>query len=75
MPESNTFTTSGDVYFAKEEDYASHLEDEEGAAISSVDPASTPIGGALAMAGVNESGIIFDYKLWLPCAVKCMENF
>jgi hypothetical protein len=75
LPETNTFTTSGDVYFAKAEDYASLLEDEEGAAISSVDPASTPIGGAPAMAGVNESGTIIDFKLWLPCAVKCMENF
>jgi hypothetical protein len=75
LPETNTFTTSGDVYFPKAEDYASLLEDEEGAAISSVDPASTPIGGEPAMAGVNESGTIIDFKLWLPCAVKCMENF
>ena len=48
---------------------------KRGAAISSVDPASTPIGGEPAMAGVNESGTIIDFKLWLPCAVKCMENF
>ena len=52
------------------------LVDEEGApAIESVDPAPAPIGGALTMAGVNESGITIDYKLWLPCAVKYMEKF
>ena len=75
LPDSNTFTTSGDVYFSKAEDYAGLLVDEEGAAISSVDPASAPIGGAPTMNGVNESGIIIDYKLWLPCAVKYMEIF
>ena len=73
MPDTNTFTTSGDVYFSKEEDYAGLLEDEEEAAIESVDPASTPIGEAPAMAGVSESGTITDYKLWVPCAVKYME--
>ena len=66
MPDTNAFTTSRDVFVSKEEDYA---------AIEYVDPASTPIGEAPAMAGVNESGTITDYKLWLPCAVKCMENF
>ena len=75
LPDSNTFTTSGDVYFSKAEDYAGILVDEEGAAIESVDPASAPIGGAPTMAGVNESGIIIDYKLLLPCVVKFMENF
>jgi len=25
--------------------------------------------------GVDENGIIFDYKLWFPMAVKSMENF
>ena len=75
MPDTNTFTTSEDVYFAKAEDYAGLLEDEEGAATESVVPAMTPIGGAPAMAGVNESGTIIDYKLWLPCAVRFMENF
>ena len=75
LPDTNTFITSGYVYFAKAEDYAGLLEDEEGAANESVDPASTPIGGAPAMAGVNKSGTILDYKLWLPCAVRLMENF
>ena len=62
-------------FFSKEENYAGLLEDEEGAAIWSVDPASIPIGEAPAIAGVNESGTITDYKLWLPCAVKYMEIF
>ena len=25
--------------------------------------------------GVDENGIIFDYKLWFPMAIKSMENF
>ena len=49
--------------------------DEEEAENSSVLTPPTPIGEGPAIAGVDKSGIIFDYKAWLPCAVKCMENF
>jgi hypothetical protein len=46
LPDTNTFTTSGDVYFSKEEDYAGLLVDEEEAAMTSADPTSAPIGTA-----------------------------
>ena len=75
FPDSNTLTTSGDVLFSKEDDYTGLLMDEEEAENSSVLTPPTPIGEGPAIAGVDKSGIIFDYKAWLPCAVKCMENF
>ena len=49
--------------------------DEEEAENSSVLIPATPIGEGPDLAGVDKSGIIFDYKAWLPCAVKCMEKF
>ena len=75
LPDLNTLTTSGDVLFLKEDDYTGLLMDEEEAENTSVLTPPTPIGEGPDIAGVDKSGIILDYKAWLPCAVKCMENF
>ena len=31
--------------------------------------------GAPQILGVDSNGKITDFKLWFPCAAKCMENF
>ena len=39
---------------------------------------STEIGdtrGRPQVEGIDENGVITDYKLWFPMAVKSMENF
>ena len=75
IPSSNTFTTSGDVYFPKEDDYLNLLVDEEEATTESAIPTATSAEAVQAMKGVSQSGIIIDFELWVPCAVRYMENF
>ena len=72
IPSSNTFTTSGDVYFPKEDDYLDLLVDEEEATTESAIPTSTSAEAERAMKGVTQSGIIIDFELWVPCAVRFM---
>jgi hypothetical protein len=100
IPETNSITTSGDIYFPRDDSYSDILVDPD----ESEDPESNnsngevegrtdadPFGraevdplqstesgdtrGRPQVDGVDENGIIFDYKLWFPSAVKSMENF
>ena len=75
IPESNTITTSGDVYFPKEENIGGLLIDKEDIEDMPDPLTSVTIAEGSTMVDVNESGMITDFKLWLPCAVKCMEHF
>ena len=75
IPSTNTFTTSGDVYFPREDDYLELLVDEEEVTTESATPTSTSAEAEQAMKGVNKSGIIIDFESWVPCAVRFMENF
>ena len=100
IPESNTITTSGDVYFSREDSYSDILVDTDESADpnfkssngdvegrtdadpvgrAEVDPLqSTESGdtrGRPQVEGIDMNGVITDYKLWFPSAVKSMENF
>ena len=100
IPETNSITTSGDIYFSRDDSYSDILVDPDESADpdsnnsngevegrtdadpsgrAKVDPLqSTESGdtrGRPQVEGIDINGVITDYKLWFPSAVKSMENF
>jgi hypothetical protein len=100
IPETNSITTSGDIYFPRDDSYSDILvdpdesedpdsnnsnggvegrTDADPSGRAEVDPLqSTESGdtrGRPQVEGIDINGVITDYKLWFPSAVKSMENF
>jgi hypothetical protein len=100
IPETNSITTSGDIYFPRDDSYSDILvdpdesedpdsnnsngevegrTDADPSGRAEVDPLlSTESGdtrGRPQVEGIDLNGVITDYKLWFPSAVKSMENF